>query len=165
MKWYDWETFEILKIVTTHRELDAELYLVHVGNPTCRQNSIPVVYVGNSVRLARLPVNSSHGHVVTRSTRHHSPVHLGEPVPEENFWTLRCKGRPTAADTLTIRLGATPFGPTRGQRGMTTYHIGPHRTTWDHIGAHRTTSDHVGPHLATSDHMALHGTTTPDFKK
>jgi len=31
-------------------------------------------------------------------------------VPEENFWTLWCKGRLTEADTLTIRLGATPSG-------------------------------------------------------
>jgi len=34
--------------------------------------------------------------------------HLGEPMPEENFWTLWCKGRLTEADTLTIWLGATP---------------------------------------------------------
>jgi len=34
--------------------------------------------------------------------------HPGEPVPEENFWTLRCKGRLTEADTPTIQLGATP---------------------------------------------------------
>ena len=34
--------------------------------------------------------------------------HPGEPVPEENFWTLWCKGRFTEADTQTIRLGATP---------------------------------------------------------
>jgi len=34
--------------------------------------------------------------------------HLGEPVPEESFWTLWCKGRLTEADTPTIRLGATP---------------------------------------------------------
>ena len=34
--------------------------------------------------------------------------HPGEPVPEENFWTLWCKGRLTEADTPTIRLGATP---------------------------------------------------------
>jgi len=33
-------------------------------------------------------------------------------VPEENFWTLWCKGRLTEADTLTIRLGATPSGLT-----------------------------------------------------
>jgi len=35
--------------------------------------------------------------------------HPGQPVPEDNFWTLWCKGRLTEADTLTIRLGATPF--------------------------------------------------------
>jgi len=34
-------------------------------------------------------------------------------VPEENFWTLWCKGRSTEADTPTIRLGATPSGVTR----------------------------------------------------
>ena len=38
--------------------------------------------------------------------------HPGEPVPEENFWTLWCKGRLTKADTLTIRLSATPSGLT-----------------------------------------------------
>jgi len=36
--------------------------------------------------------------------------HLGEPVPEENFWTLWCKGRLTEADTPTIQLGATTSG-------------------------------------------------------
>jgi len=38
--------------------------------------------------------------------------HPGEPVPEEDFWTLWCKGRLTEADTLTIRLGTTPSGLT-----------------------------------------------------
>ena len=38
--------------------------------------------------------------------------HPGETVPEENFWTLWCKGRLTKADTQTIRLGATPSGLT-----------------------------------------------------
>jgi len=38
--------------------------------------------------------------------------HPGEPVPEENFWTSWCRGRLTEADTLTIRLGATPSGLT-----------------------------------------------------
>jgi len=36
--------------------------------------------------------------------------HPGEPVPEENFWTLWCKGRLTEVDTPTIQLGATPSG-------------------------------------------------------
>ena len=39
--------------------------------------------------------------------------HQGEPVPEENFWTLWCKGRLTQADIQTIRLGATPSGLNR----------------------------------------------------
>jgi len=38
--------------------------------------------------------------------------HPGEPVPEENFWTLWWKGRLGEADTTTIRLGATAPGPT-----------------------------------------------------
>ena len=38
--------------------------------------------------------------------------HPGEPEPEENFWTLWCKGIFTEADTLTIRLGATLSGLT-----------------------------------------------------
>jgi len=38
--------------------------------------------------------------------------HPGELVPEENFWTLWCKGRLTEADTPTIRLSATPSGLT-----------------------------------------------------
>ena len=38
--------------------------------------------------------------------------HQGEPVPEENFWTLWCKGRLREADTPAIRLGATASGPT-----------------------------------------------------
>jgi len=31
-------------------------------------------------------------------------------VPEQNLWTLWCKGRLTEANTSTIRLGATPSG-------------------------------------------------------
>jgi len=38
------------------------------------------------------------------------PDHPGEPVPEENFWTLWRKAKLTEADTPTIRLGATPSG-------------------------------------------------------
>jgi len=38
--------------------------------------------------------------------------YLGEPVPEENFWTSWCNRRLTEADTSTILLGATPSGLT-----------------------------------------------------
>jgi len=57
---------------------------------------------------------------VEKTTTHHTTTvlrpffqdHPGEPVPEDNFWTLWCKGRLTAADTPTIRLGATLSGLT-----------------------------------------------------
>jgi len=36
----------------------------------------------------------------------------GQPEPEENFWTLWCKGRLTETGTQTIQLGTTPSGLT-----------------------------------------------------
>jgi len=51
--------------------------------------------------------------------------HPGEPVPEENVWTLWCKGRFTDADTLTIRLGATPSGLTSAHLHHPPYFCGP----------------------------------------
>jgi len=38
--------------------------------------------------------------------------HPGEPMLEQNFWTLWCKGRLTEADTTNIRLDTTPSGLT-----------------------------------------------------
>jgi len=57
---------------------------------------------------------SSRYHTTTTTTvlRPFFQDHPGEPVPEENFWTLWCKGRLTEADTPTIRLGPTPSGLT-----------------------------------------------------
>jgi len=55
---------------------------------------------------------------IHRHTYHHNRLwpffrdYPDESVPEENFWTLWCKGRLTQADTMTIRLGATPSGLT-----------------------------------------------------
>ena len=57
--------------------------------------------------------------------------HPGEPVPEENFWTSLCKGKLTLADTLTIRLGATPSGLTSAH-----LHHPPH-TTIKYIYVHQ----------------------------
>jgi len=51
-------------------------------------------------------------HTTTTVLRPFFRDHLGKPVPEENFWTIWCKGRLTEADTQTIRLGATPAGLT-----------------------------------------------------
>jgi len=51
-------------------------------------------------------------HTTTSVLRPFFRDHLGESVPEENFWSLWCKGRLTEADTPTIPLGATPSGLT-----------------------------------------------------
>jgi len=55
--------------------------------------------------------STSHHHHHNRFTAFFRD-HPGEPLPEENFWTLWCKGRLIEADTPTIRLGATPSGLT-----------------------------------------------------
>jgi len=58
----------------------------------------------------------AHNYGTQPHTPHHNRLtalfrdHPGEPMPEENFWTLWCKGNLTEADTQTIRLGATPSG-------------------------------------------------------
>jgi len=54
----------------------------------------------------------THTHTHTTVLRPFFRDHPAEPVPEENFWTLRCQGRLTQADTQTIRLVATPSGLT-----------------------------------------------------
>jgi len=56
---------------------------------------------------------SPKNHPLASFSAKHLPLlntHPGEPVPEENFWTLWCKGRLTETDTPTIRLGTTPSG-------------------------------------------------------
>jgi len=57
------------------------------------------------------------GYDTEKNTNTHTTVlrpffrdHPDKPVPEENFWTLWCKGRLIEADTPTIWLGATPSG-------------------------------------------------------
>ena len=67
-----------------------------------------LLYVDNSENVS----NGSETITTTTTTilRPFFRDHPGEPVPEENFWTLWCKGRLTEADTPTIRMGATPSG-------------------------------------------------------
>jgi len=48
----------------------------------------------------------------------------GEQVPEENFWTIWCKGRLTEADTPTTQLGATPSGLTSAYLHHTLFFTG-----------------------------------------
>jgi len=67
---------------------------------------------------ANWTLNSTHAMAIHSLIHHHNrftapfPGPPGEPVPEENFWTLWCKGRLTEPDTPVIRLDATPSGLT-----------------------------------------------------
>ena len=63
----------------------------------------------NNLCLATVSVQVTWG-TTTTVLRPFFRDHPGEPVPEEYFWTLWCKGRLTKADTPIIRLGATPSG-------------------------------------------------------
>jgi len=71
----------------------------------CRQITKNLTLFKNSNWSVKTPVNHT-----TTTLRPFSWDHPGEPVPEENFWTLWCKGRLTEADTPTIWPGATPSG-------------------------------------------------------
>ena len=64
------------------------------------------------VSIVTLRLWTTIGRYTTTVLRPFFRDHQRELVPEENFWTLWCKGRLTEADTLTIRLGATPSGLT-----------------------------------------------------
>jgi len=57
---------------------------------------------------------SQHPQLTTTVLRPFFWDHPGEPVLEDNFWTLWCKRKLTEAGTLTIRLGATPSGLSSG---------------------------------------------------
>ena len=74
-----------------------------------------LIFNANSHCL-RIGINWRHNYVITTTIttvlRHFFRDHPGEPVSEENFWTLWRKGRLTEANTQTIRLGATPSGLT-----------------------------------------------------
>ena len=72
--------------------------------------------------------------------------HPGEPVPEENVWTLRCKGRLTEAETPTIRLGATPSGLTSAHLHHPPIFYGP-----DALPAAQPTASKHGRQLAHLD--------------
>jgi len=87
--------------------LDSLSYMLHI--PSCNPST-------NSVK--------AHTHEHTTILRPFFWGHPGEPVPEENFWTLWCKGRLTEADTLSIRLGATPSGLTSAHLHHPTFFTG-----------------------------------------
>ena len=87
-----------LRYITEHREVDEQ-----TGSAECM-----LYYFYYYYKCTDYSDTHTHTTVLWPFFRDHP----GEPVPEENFWTLWCKGRLTEADTLTIWLGATPSGLT-----------------------------------------------------
>jgi len=90
------------RLIKTNRKLARRQqivrYTVHCVLAS-RQRDVPSLHLqGHSRSL-------EHTHTHTTELRPFFRDHPGEPVPEENFWTLWCKGRLTEADTPTIRLG------------------------------------------------------------
>jgi len=82
--------------------------------------------VSNLVAIAERNLNRPGHHTTTTTvSRPFFRDHHGEPVPEENFWTLWCKGRLTEADTPTIRMGATPSGLTSAHLHHSPYFYRP----------------------------------------
>ena len=63
-------------------------------------------------KVARKMLQLISRHTTTTILRLFFREHLGQPVPEQNFWTLWCKGRLIEAGTPTIRLDTTPSGLT-----------------------------------------------------
>jgi len=61
------------------------------------QLQVPNIVV--HVMTIMIIVDSVHHTTTTTILRPFFRDHVGEPVPEENFWTLWCKGRLTEADT------------------------------------------------------------------
>ena len=88
-----------------------ESFCIQPSNANCFQTVRMDPLVNNKNKESQYIHEPHHHNCFTAFFRDH----LGEPVPEENFCILWCKRRLTEADTLTIRLGATPSGLTSNQ--------------------------------------------------
>ena len=85
-----------------------------------RQTDRPTDHAAPSVAIDSICLIMRSTTTITTILQPFFQDHPGEPVPEENFWTLWCKGRLTEklncimdhtdTDTPTIRLGTTPSG-------------------------------------------------------
>jgi len=93
---------------------DGDLYLDSADNHRISrsQQTSPEYQHASTLAQYTESINHTTPSHATTGLRPFFRDHPGQPVPEENFWTLWCKGRLTEADTLTIRLGATPSGLT-----------------------------------------------------
>ena len=93
---------------------EADTPTIQPGATPCELTSAHLHHPPIFYRPHALPAAQPKSVQALNTTPHHNRFmalfrdHPGEPVPEENFWTLWCKGRLTEADTLTIRLGGTP---------------------------------------------------------
>jgi len=104
-----------------------ELNSVDCCNVVCARLRLLECYLLSSgtlnLLLQRKPITAFLPHHHTTVLRLFFRDHPGEPVPEENLWTLWCKGRLTEADTLTIWLGATPSELTSAHLHHPTYFL------------------------------------------
>jgi len=82
----------MLQSVTTHLSFTKSVIGCCVKNDNCSLLSLEWKSM-NSIS------GISYHHHTTTVLRPFFRDHPGEPVPEENFWTLWCKGRLTEADT------------------------------------------------------------------
>jgi len=92
-------------------------YLLTILRLACYCSTVLSAWSVNSQQL--LVVQLLVVHTRTECHHHHHATtvllsffrdHPGEPVPEENFWTLWCKRKLTEPDTPAIRLGTTTSG-------------------------------------------------------
>jgi len=79
--------------------------IVRCGN--VGYGNVFLLYYKSCVSNFKVHITLEH-HTTTTILRPFFQDRLGEPVPEENFWTLWCKGRLTETDSPT----ATPSGLT-----------------------------------------------------
>jgi len=85
-------------------------WLVFLDNNIQRTTTIYAIHLK---KITTKVTNNPHYHHTTHHIRFTAFFrdNPGEPVPEQNFWILWCKGRLTERDTPAIRLGDTPSRP------------------------------------------------------
>ena len=119
-------TSEIITALSTHlssnqhcQSSEEKLLILYVCVSLCTtvvhntaQNSSHNFLMQRTIIFAQTLCTGEEMIVTTTILRPFFWDHLGEPVPEENFWTLWCKRRSTEADTPTVWMGATPSGLT-----------------------------------------------------
>jgi len=99
------EASEVANLMREKRRLEMEMERTRQQMQPGDTDTRSVTSSGDC-HLSTACVSPTHTH--TSVLRPFVRDHPGQPVPEENFWTLWCKGRLTEADTPITQLGATP---------------------------------------------------------